>query len=302
MQITYQIDKLQKRVLAKSSLACLMIIIASTTYIGCVTAQSKASKQEWIKLFNGKDIKDWTVKINHHETGDDPASTFTVEDGIIKVRYDKYDKFNEQYGHLYYKQPFSYYHLIAEYRITGEWRKDAPSYTIRNSGIMFHSQDPKTMPKEQDWPISVEFQLLAGLDDGKPRPTGNMCSPGTDVVYKGKIDPRHCIESTSKTYKVNEWVRAEIIVLGDSLITHIVNGDTVLQYSKPQIGGGVVNNYDPAIKKDGKLLTEGFIALQSEGQPVDFRKVELLNLEGCMDRKSKNYRSYFIKSKPSDCK
>jgi hypothetical protein len=218
------------------------------------------------------------------------------------VRYDKYDKFNEQYGHLYYKQPFSYYHLIAEYRITGEWRKDAPSYTIRNSGIMFHSQDPKTMPKEQDWPISVEFQLLAGLDDGKPRPTGNMCSPGTDVVYKGKIDPRHCIESTSKTYKVNEWVRAEIIVLGDSLITHIVNGDTVLQYSKPQIGGGVVNNYDPAIKKDGKLLTEGFIALQSEGQPVDFRKVELLNLEGCMDRKSKNYRSYFIKSKPSDCK
>jgi hypothetical protein len=158
------------------------------------------------------------------------------------------------------------------------------------------------MPKEQDWPISVELQLLAGLDDGKPRSTGNMCSPGTDVVYKGKIDPRHCIESTSKTYKVNEWVRAEIIVLGDSLITHIVNGDTVLRYSKPQIGGGVVNNYDPAIKKDGKLLTEGFIALQSEGQPVDFRKVELLNLEGCMDRKSKNYRSYFIKSKPSDCK
>lgn len=272
------------------------------TFTGCSTVKSNAEKRDWIKLFNGKDIDDWIVKINHHDTGEDPANTFRVEDGIIKVRYEKYDKFNEQFGHLYYKQPFSYYHLIVEYRIIGEWKKDAPSYTIRNSGIMFHSQDPKTMLRDQDWPISVEFQLLAGLDDGKPRPTGNMCSPGTDVVYKGKIDPRHCIESSSKTFPSGEWVRAELIVLGDSSITHIINGDTVLQYSKPQIGGGVVANYDPAMKRDGKLLSGGFIALQSEGQPVDFRKVELLNLEGCMDKKSKNYRPYYIKSDPFQCK
>lgn len=265
-------------------------------------AQKNAGSQEWMQLFNGKDIKDWVVKIYHHEVGEDPANTFRVEDGMIKVRYDKYDSFNQQYGHLYYKQPFSYYHLKFEYRITGEWRKDAPSYTIRNSGVMFHSQDPKTILKEQDWPISVEFQLLSGLDDGKARPTGNMCSPGTDVVYKGKIDPRHCIESSSKTYPVDEWIKGEIIVLGDSLVTHIVNGDTVLQYSKPQIGGGVANNYDPAIKKDGKLLSEGFIALQSEGQPVDFKNIEILNLEGCMDPKSGNYKSYYIKSNPSKCK
>jgi hypothetical protein len=167
---------------------------------------------------------------------------------------------------------------------------------------MFHSQDPKTMLRDQDWPISVEFQLLARLDNGGGRPTGNMCSPGTNVVYKGKIDPRHCIESSSKTYSADEWVTAELIVLGDSLVTHVINGDTVLQYSKPQIGGGVVTNYDPAIKQDGKLLSSGFIALQSEGQPVDFRKVALLNLEGCTDPKSKNYRPYYIKSDPSKCK
>ena len=267
-----------------------------------VEAQKSSSRQEWMPLFNGKDIKDWTVKIYHHEVGEDTARTFRVEDGMIKVRYDKYDSFNQQYGHLYYKQPFSYYHLKFEYRVTGQWRKDAPSYTIRNSGVMIHSQDPKTMPKEQDWPISIEYQILAGLDDGKPRPTGNMCSPGTDVVYKGKIDPRHCIESSSKTYPVDQWVKGEIIVLGDSLITHIVNGDTVLQYSKPQIGGGVVNNFNPAIKKDGKLLSEGFIALQSEGQPIDFKNIEILNLEGCMDPKSKNYRPYYIKSDPSKCR
>jgi hypothetical protein len=157
------------------------------------------------------------------------------------------------------------------------------------------------MPREQDWPISVEMQFLAGLGDGKPRPTGNMCSPGTDVVYNGKIDPRHCINSSSQTYDGEQWIRAEAIVLGDSLITHIINGDTVLQYTRPQIGGGVANNYDPKIKIDGKLLSSGFIALQSEGQEIDFRKVELLNLEGCMDPGSKHYRSYFVKDDHSAC-
>jgi hypothetical protein len=279
-----------------------LVCIITTTFTGCVAAQKNAGKKEWRPLFNGKDINDWVVKIYHHEVGEDPANTFRVEDGIIKVRYDKYDKFNQQYGHLFYKQPFSYYHLKFDYRVTGEWRKDAPSYTIRNSGVMFHSQDPKTILKEQDWPISVEYQILAGLDDGKPRPTGNMCSPGTDVVFKGRVDPRHCIESASKTYPVEEWVKGEIVVLGDSLVTHIVNGDTVLQYSKPQIGGGVANNFNPAIKQDGKLLSTGFVALQSEGQPVDFKNVEILDLEGCMDTKSKNYRSYYIKSNPARCK
>ena len=242
-------------------------------------SQEDADKKGWKTLFNGKDIKDWVPKINHHAVGENYGNTFRVEDGIIKVRYNQYDVFNEQFGHLYYKQPFSHYHLVFEYRIVGEWRKDAPEYTIKNSGVMFHSQDPATMPREQNWPISIEFQLLAGLGDGVARPTGNMCSPGTDVVFEGKIDSRHCIPSSSKTYDVDQWVKGEIIVLGDSLITHIVNGDTVLQYSKPQIGGGVVANYDPAIKQDGKLLTEGFIALQSEGQPVDFRNIKILDLK-----------------------
>ena len=280
-------------------LYCFIVITCSPFH---TNAQTDAAKQEWISLFNGKDISNWIVKINHHLPGENFGNTFRVDSGMIEVRYDEYPTFNEQFGHLYYKQPFSYYHLKFEYRITGEWRKDAPSYTIRNSGVMIHSQDPRTMPKDQDWPISIEFQLLSGLDDGKPRPTGNMCSPGTDVVYNGKIDPRHCIESTSQTYPTGEWVTGEIIVLGDSLVTHIINGDTVLQYSKPQIGGGVVKNYDPAIKQDGKLLTSGFIALQSEGQPVDFRNITLLNLEGCMDKTSPAYRNYFIKSDPSKCR
>lgn len=234
----------------------------------------------WQDLLNGKDLKDWMVKIHHHETGDNYGNTFRItEDSVLEVRYDQYESFNERYGHLYYKKPLSSFHLKFEYKFTGDWRKDAPSYTILNSGIMFHSQDPRTMPKEQDWPISVEMQLLAGLPDGKPRPTGNMCSPGTHVVYNGKLDSTHCINSSSKTYPPEQWVKAELIVYGDSLVQHIIEGDTVLTYSKPQIGGSVVNRFDPTQKLNGKMLKEGYIAFQSEGQPIDFRRIQLKELK-----------------------
>ncbi len=261
----------------KNFLALLLSIVLLSSP-SCHPPQQSSANTKWQSLFNGKDINNWVVKIHHHDINVNFGNTFRVEDGIIKVRYNQYDDFNDQFAHLYYKNPFSSYHLRLEYRFVGELHKGAPSYTLRNSGVMFHSQDPRTMPKEQDWPISIEMQFLGGLGDGKPRPTGNMCSPGTEIVMNGKIVASHCINSSSKTYDGEQWVKAELIVLGDSLVTHIINGDTVLQYSKPQIGGGVVNRFDPAIKQDGKLLSSGFIALQSEGHPVDFRNIELMDL------------------------
>lgn len=278
-------------------------LLLSLLFSQCATVKKTTiTDNGWRSMFNGKDITDWTTKIHHYEVGDNYGDTFRVEDSIIKVRYDNYEgTFNERYGHLYYNEPYSYYHLVVEYRFVGELHPGAPSYTIKNSGVMFHSQDPKTVLKEQDWPISVEMQFLAGLQEGKERPTGNMCSPGTDIVYNGKVDPRHCINSTSKTYFGDQWVRAEAIVLGDSLVTHIINGEKVLSYTKPQIGGGVANRYDPKIKVDGTPLKEGFIALQSEGQPIDFRKVEIRNLKGCMNPKAKNYKAYYIKNDPESC-
>lgn len=260
-----------------------MIRISLLLLILCSAITSHA--QQWVPLFNGKDLKGWTVKIYHHETGENFGNTFRVKDGVIQIRYDQYGDFNNQFGHLYFDKPYAYYHLKFEYRFVEEWCKTAPEYTILNSGVMYHSQDPRTMLKEQDWPISVEMQLLAGLGDGKPRPTGNMCSPGTHIVYKGKLDSTHCINSSSKTYEGSQWVKGELIVLGDSLITHVINGDTVLQYSKPQIGGPVVNGYDPKMKQNGKLLSAGFIALQSEGQPIDFRNIVIRDLTPRKKRK-----------------
>ena len=67
-------------------------------------------------------------------------------------------------------------------------------------------------------------------------------------------------------------------VLGSDSVEHFVNGKSVLKYEKPQIGGGNVSNHDAAVKKDGMLLNEGWISLQSESHPIEFRKVELMNL------------------------
>lgn len=149
---------------------------------------------------------------------------------------------------------------------------------------MIHCQDPATMLKDQDFPISVEVQLLGGDTTGD-RPTCNVCTPGTNIVMNNKLITEHCINSTAKTFRGEEWIRAEVLVLGDSVIKHIVNGDTVLTYNKPQIGGGVVNNYDPLIKKDGQLLSSGYISLQSESHPIEFRKVEILDLSKQYARK-----------------
>lgn len=279
----------------------VLILSSFLFFYACSPTADNSDQEDWVSLFNGQDLEGWVVKMNHHETGENFGNTFRVEDSLIKIRYDEYDGFNEQFAHLYYEEPLSYYHLIAEYRFVGTVLPDAPGYANRNSGIMFHSQSPYSMPVDQNWPISVELQLLSGITEGTPRPTANMCSPGTHIVYEGKLDDTHCINSSSETYYGDQWVQVELIVLGDSLVTHIVEGDTVLQYSQPQIGGGVVSGYDPDVFEEGKILTEGYIALQSEGQPLDFRRVDLLNLKGCKDPKASNYKSYFVKSDPESC-
>lgn len=266
-------------------------------------AQNDPTKEEWLSLFNGRDLQDWIVKIRQYEPGVNFGDTFRVENGVMKVSYSQYgDVFNERFGHIFYKQPFSHYRLRVEYRFTGDQASGGPEWARRNSGIMFHSQDPKTMPAGQNFPISIEVQFLGGLSNGTKRTTGNMCSPGTHIVLGGKLETTHCINSTSETMDGDQWVTAEIIVLGGTKITHLINGKTVLEYSDPQVGGGSVAGHNPALKEDGKHLTEGFIALQSESHPIEFRRVELLNLKGCMDPKASNYKRYYVEPDPKACK
>lgn len=290
--------------LIRSVVSIVVFVSATALSFGCDRAQNNdPDREDWIPLFNGRDLNDWTVKISGHDVGVNFANTFRVENGVLSVRYDGYGDFDDQFGHLFYNRAFSYYKIRMEYRFVGDQQPGAPSWAIRNSGVMLHSQDPNTVTRDQDFPISVEMQFLGGLgnDGARPRPTGNMCSPGTDIVFEGSVVETHCISSTSDTYDGDQWVRAEAVVLGDSLIVHMINGDTVLQYSKPHVGGGAVNGYDPAVKQDGAPLVEGFIALQSEGHPLDFRNVVLLNLKGCMDPNAGNFKRYYVASDSSAC-
>lgn len=265
------------------------------------TGQNDPDKKEWIQLFNGKDLKDWAVKITGHDLDDNFGNTFRVEDGVLKVSYDRYGKFDRKFGHMFYRRKFSHYIVAVEYRFTGEQAPGAPGWALRNSGVMIHCQPPESMLKDQDFPISIEVQLLGGTGSGE-RPTANLCTPGTNVVMNGQLFTQHCVNSKSKTYHGDQWVRVEAVVHGDGEIKHVVEGRTVLAYEKPQIGGGAVSNFDEKVKQDGMLLTEGYISLQSESHPIEFRKVELLNLAGCMDPKASNYKSYHVKADNSQCR
>jgi hypothetical protein len=228
-------------------------------------------KIKWEQLFNGKDLRDWQIKIKDHDLNDNFGNTFRIVDGKIQVNYDHYSKFDNQYGHLFYRKPFSYYLIGVEYRFTGNQVEGGPGWAFRNSGIMIHGQDPGTMTKGQDFPNSIEVQLLGGSGNGK-RPTANVCTPGTQYVMNNSVVKNHCMDSNSDTFNGDQWVRVEALVLGDSLVVHYVNGQEVLRYQRPQT--------DPVDgKEEGKLLKGGTISLQSESHPVEFRKVEIVNLE-----------------------
>ena len=255
-----------------------------------------APKQDWQELFNGRNLDGWVVKLARHELGDNYAGTFRVENGVIRVMYDKYDEFGDRFGHLFYKQQLSHYVLSLEYRFFGEQVKGGPGYARLNSGVMVHAQAPETILKDQDWPISVEAQFLAGN-----RTTMNVCTPGTEIFMSGAMVKAHCTNSTSRLYGNDDWVAVEVEVLGSERVRHLIGGETVLEYTRPMIGGGVANGFNPAIKKDGTVLESGYIGLQAESQPVEFRHVRLLNLSGCMDPASPAYRSYVVHRDQSRC-
>lgn len=258
-------------------LAVVLITVASWA------AESNAEEAapaagEWLQLFNGRDLSGWTPKIKGYEAGDNYAETFRVEDGVLKVSYDKYDgPFNDRFGHLFYERPFSNYVLRIEYRFVGEQAPGGPDWAVRNSGVMLHGQTPDSMDKDQDFPVSIEVQFLGG-DGRHPRPTANLCTPGTHVVMDGRLHTQHCTDSVSDTYHGDQWVTVEVEVHGNKAIRHKIGGRTVFQYSEPQLDPGDADARRLLDAGAPKMLTGGTISLQSESHPIEFRRVELREL------------------------
>jgi len=238
---------------------------------------AKPRDGKWITLFNGKDMEGWTPKFTGSKLGENFNNTYRVEDGLLRVCYDRYPEFKGQFGHLFYREKLSHYVVRVEYRFTGKQTPGGPSWAFRNSGIMLHSQPPETMEVDQEFPASIEVQLLGGDGNGE-RHTGNLCSPSTNVVMDGKLFTPHCTDSKSKTYHGDQWVTIEVEVQGNESIKHILDGETVLEYTQPQLDPSDAYAKKLMAKGFPKMLSEGYICLQAESHPVDFRKVELMKL------------------------
>lgn len=238
---------------------------------------AEPEKNTWIPLFNGKDLEGWTPKITGYELGENFGNTFRVQDGLLQVRYDQYDNFGGRFGHLFYKDEFSHYRLRIEYRFVGDQIDGGPGWAVRNSGVMLHGQAAASMRKDQQFPVSIEVQLLGGSGRGE-RSTANVCTPGTHVVMDGQLVTNHCINSKSKTYHGDQWVTVEIEVRGNGTSRHMIDGQTVFEYEKPQLDEKDADAR-PLIRDGDKMLRKGTISLQSESHPVDFRKVEIMVLE-----------------------
>ncbi len=257
---------------------CFILLICSICLSGvfCSKEQGNAGDQ-WINLINDNSLQGWTIKFAGHELNDNYKNTFRIDGGVLKVCYDQYEQFDNKFGHIFYKDKFSHYILRAEYRFVGEQVAGAPEWAYRNNGLMLHSQSPQSMTLDQAFPISIEVQILGG--NGKDdRPNGNLCLPGTDVVMDGILITDTCTNSNSGTFHGDQWVTVEAEVHGNDLIRHKVNGEVVMEYERPQLDAK-----DPVaqtlIKNGDKMLREGYIALQAESCPIEFRKLEILVLE-----------------------
>lgn len=252
-------------------LAALAVAASFTPAFGAV--------EHWKPIFNGKNLDGWVMKINHHPAGENWRDTFQVKDGVLQVSYDNYPSFKDEFGHLIYKTPLANYRLRLEYRFMGPSPPGAQAWAVRNSGVMLHGQAPEAMALDQPYPIAVEAQLLGGTP-GVTRPTGAVCTPGTTVSIGGVPQKAHCINSTAPTFQDGQWVRFEVEVHGARLVRHFVNGRKVMEYGDIQLDPSEFKrfaNIDPGDAKVGPL-DHGYISLQAESGPIEFRHIELMRL------------------------
>ena len=233
---------------------------------------------EWIQLFNGENLDNWQVKFTGQELGANYRETFRVENSLLTVSYENWNNFNGEFGHLFYDQVFSHYLLRVEYRFIGEQVSNGPGWAYRNNGLMLHSQNPASMSLDQEFPVSIEVQLLGG--NGKDlRTTANICTPGTNMVMNGELITRHCTNSNSGTFHGDQWVTVEMEIHGSNNLIHRINGQEVFSLQEIQLDATDLDAQALLEKGAPDTLKEGYVALQAESHPTQFRKIELLPLK-----------------------
>ena len=262
---------------AMALIPAVLLSILLLAFLPADKTTVKTPQNKWIPLFNGENLDGWTPKFTGYDLGLNYNNTFRVEDSLLTVSYDDWKQFDGAFGHLFYKTPYANYKIRATYRFTGEQVKGGAGWAIRNNGLMLHAQKPETMAKDQEFPVSIEVQLLGG--NGKDqRTTANLCTPGTNVVMDDKLFTPHCINSNSKTYHGNQWVTVEVEVKKGDIINHFVNGNKVMHYSKPQYDRQD-STAQPLISGQDLLISSGYIAIQAESHPTQFKSIEIRPLD-----------------------
>jgi len=261
--------------------ATLMAAALSLSLAACAKKPQvavSAPTGQWISLFNGKNLEDWTVKIAGHDLNDNYRNTFRVEDGLLKVSYGQYEKFGGRFGSLFYNKKLSHYWFRAEYRFVGRQASGAPSWAYKNSGIQLHSQAPDSMRKDQEFPVSVEFDIVGGRLLGR-HPTGDVCENGTRVTIDGGVLRDKCSKLSDVTIPGDEWVMILAEVQGGTRIRQIVNGILVVEYTNLTL-----DENDPDARRlvnsgGDKALTSGYISIQANSHPIEFRRIEILPID-----------------------
>ena len=255
----------------------IVLLVVALAGFSCSSTRSSrdgSTDSKWVSLFNGKNLDGWKPKIAGFPYGENFGNTFRVENGILSTRYDQYGNFNERFGAIYFNKKFSNFRLKVEYRFTGELTPGAPVWGFRDGGINYLGQDPTSMDLTQQFPITLEYNLLGG--NGKDeRPTGEICAAGIYIEVAGARNTLFCTPPTvRRTFPGDEWVTAEIEVRNGQ-VKHFVNGEEILQFSNPKL--------DPSNDLAKKLIVygadevkDGFLSLQSNSHPMDFRKVEII--------------------------
>jgi hypothetical protein len=270
----------------KSLYILLFFFLMATAKSNSSEPGSAQSPGKWQSIFNQQDLSGWQSKITGHAFAINHHNTFGVENGYLTVSYDKYkqagDSFEQSFGHLFFMEKLSHYKLRFDYRFIGNQLAGGAKWAYKNSGVMLHAQHPATMAKEQYFPVSIEAQLL-GADEGQQRSTANICTPGTIVSIKQQPVKPHCTNSQSKSFAGEQWVHVEIEVRGNQLVNHKVNGELVYQYTDLQLDPK--DNDAKALLKAGAQvkLSSGYIALQSESHPIQFKYIDLMQLKTTTD-------------------
>jgi hypothetical protein len=228
-----------------------------------------------VKIFNGQDLTGWVPLIKKSAFNVNYQNTFRADPAnqIIRVTYEDYPDtdFDGRYGMLYYDKYLTDYRVRLTYRFREPQAQNPSQWGKNNTGLMLFGIDPRDVMGDPDFPPAIEIQLLGTPSTGGTN-NANLCQPGGMWVSKlfgeNNGSGNGCKASKSgPAPTAGEWVTIEAEVL--------VSGETKI-YQHPETITPVLSISGPMYNNQPVL--GGYMAIQSESQPVEFKDIELKEL------------------------